>query len=62
MSAVYVWIETFKGQPNPTAWEALGAGRTLADGLKVSLTALVFGENASAVAQQAISAKELLYP
>lgn len=53
MSAVYVWIETFKGQPIPTAWEALGAGRTLADGLKVPLTALVFGENAGAVAQKA---------
>lgn len=52
MSAVYVWIETFKGQAIPAAWEALGAGRTLADGLGVPLTALVFGENANAVAQE----------
>jgi electron transfer flavoprotein alpha subunit len=53
VSAVYVWIETFKGQPIPTAWEALGAGRTLADGLNVPLTALMFGENANTVAQEA---------
>ena len=53
MSAVYVWIETFDGSANPTSWEALGAGRTLADGFSVPLTALVFGENASAVANDA---------
>jgi electron transfer flavoprotein alpha subunit len=53
MSAVYVWIETFKGAANSTSWEALGAGRMVADGLKVPLTALVFGENASAVAKEA---------
>jgi len=49
MSAVYVWIETFKGQPNPSGWEALGAGRLIADALKAELTALVFGENASSI-------------
>ena len=53
MSAVYVWIETFKGQPNPASWEALGAGRTLADALNVPLTALVFGENTGDIAQAA---------
>lgn len=53
MSAVYVWIETFEGKANPTSWEALGAGKTLADGLGVPLTALVFGENASGVAKEA---------
>lgn len=53
MSAVFVWVETFKGQPNAMSWEALGAGRTLADAYDVPLTALVFGENAEAVAQQA---------
>ncbi|MBI5666716.1 MAG: electron transfer flavoprotein subunit alpha/FixB family protein [Chloroflexi bacterium] len=50
---VFVWIETFKGQANPTSWEALGAGRMVADRLGVPLTALVFGENASAVAAEA---------
>ncbi|MBZ0302741.1 MAG: electron transfer flavoprotein subunit alpha/FixB family protein [Anaerolineae bacterium] len=53
MSAVYVWIETDHGQPNPTAWEALGAGRTLANELGVPLTALVFGESAGMVAAAA---------
>jgi electron transfer flavoprotein alpha subunit len=53
MSAVYAWIETFKGKAIPTSWEALGAGRILADGFQVPLTALVFGENASAIAAEA---------
>lgn len=53
MSAVYVWIETFKGKAIPASWEALGAGRGLADKLGVPLTALVLGENANAVAAEA---------
>ncbi len=53
MSAVYVWIETFEGQPNSASWEALGAGRGLAEALNVPLTALVFGENAHAIATSA---------
>jgi electron transfer flavoprotein alpha subunit len=53
MSAVFVWIETFDGKPAATSWEALGVGRTLASGYSVPLTALVFGENASAVANEA---------
>ncbi|MBL8164333.1 MAG: electron transfer flavoprotein subunit alpha/FixB family protein [Anaerolineae bacterium] len=50
MSAVFVWIETFNGAAVSSSWEALGAGRVLADKLGVPLTALVFGENAAAVA------------
>jgi len=53
MSAVYVWIETFKGKVLNSSWEALGAGKTVATALNVPLTALVFGENASAVASEA---------
>lgn len=53
MSAVYVWIETFKGAAVPTSWEALGAGKMLARGLNVPLTALVFGENANNLAVEA---------
>lgn len=53
MSAVYVWIETFKGQAISSSWEALGAGRAVADKFGVPLTALVFGENAAAVAAEA---------
>lgn len=51
--SVFVWIETFKGAANPTSWEALGAGRMVADKLGVPLVALVFGENANAVAAEA---------
>lgn len=53
MSAIFVWIETFDGQPSATSWEALGAGRTLADALSVPLVALVFGENAANIAESA---------
>ncbi len=49
MSAVFVFIETFEGHAKNTSWEALGAGKLLASGLGVPLTALVFGENAAAI-------------
>ena len=47
--SVFVWIETFAGQANASSWEALGAGRRLADDLGIGLTALVFGENATEI-------------
>lgn len=47
--SVFVWIETFKGAASPAAWEALGAGKRLGG----TVTALVFGENAAAIAAQA---------
>jgi electron transfer flavoprotein alpha subunit len=53
VSAVYVWIETFKGQALNSSWEALGAGRLVAGKLGVPLTALIFGDNASAIAAEA---------
>lgn len=53
MSAVYVWIETYNGTGASASWEALGAGKTLADSLGVPLTALIFGQNAAAVANEA---------
>ncbi len=53
MSVVYAWIETFNGEANSASWEALGAGRTLADGFGVPLAALVFGENAAAIGNEA---------
>ncbi len=53
MSAVYVWIEQFKGKAAPVAWEALGKGREVADTLGVPLTALVFGEGVDALAAEA---------
>jgi electron transfer flavoprotein alpha subunit len=53
MSAVYVWVETIAGKANAVSWEALGAGRKLADGLGVPLVAVVFGENAGEIAHEA---------
>lgn len=53
MSAIFVWIETFAGKAVPTSWEALSAGKSLADAAGVPVTAIVFGENAAAVAQEA---------
>lgn len=51
--SVFVWIETFNGEASNTSWEALGAGKTLADAWGGDVTALVFGENAAAVAAEA---------
>lgn len=53
MSSVYVWIEVFNGNVNPTSWEAIGAGKILADGFGVPVTALVFGKGVDVVAQSA---------
>jgi electron transfer flavoprotein alpha subunit len=53
VSAVFVWIETFGGQPNLTSWEAVAAARKLADHYGVPVTALVMGENAAAVGREA---------
>lgn len=51
--SVFVWIETSNGKPVPASWEALAAGRLLADTYGVPLTALVFGAAAQDVAAQA---------
>ncbi len=53
MSAVFTWIETFNGAAVSASWEALAAGRALADAFGVPLTALVFGENAEQIAAEA---------
>lgn len=53
MSAIFVFIETFKGQPIAANWEALAAGTMLAGKFGVPVTAVIFGENAAAVAGQA---------
>ncbi len=47
--SVFVWIETFEGKVNSTSWEAIGAAKSLADAMGTDVTALVFGENASAI-------------
>ncbi|MFW5708966.1 MAG: electron transfer flavoprotein subunit alpha/FixB family protein [Chloroflexota bacterium] len=51
--SVFVWIETFDGKAIPTSWEALGAGKTLAEAWGVPVTALIFGEQAQTVAGEA---------
>lgn len=51
--SVFVWIETFDGQANSTSWEAIGAGKSLADAMGSDVTALVFGDNANAIAGEA---------
>lgn len=51
--SVFVWIETFEGSANNTSWEALGAARIVADGFGTDVTALVFGDNAEAIAGEA---------
>ncbi len=53
MSAIFVYLETFDGKVLPTSWEALGAGKQLAESYGVPLKAFVFGTNASAVAAEA---------
>jgi electron transfer flavoprotein alpha subunit len=40
---VWVFIEMERGQVHPVSWELLGAGRELADKLKVELAAVVLG-------------------
>lgn len=40
---VWVFIELERGQVHPVSWELLGAGRILADKLKVELAAVVLG-------------------
>ncbi|HEC22106.1 MAG TPA: electron transfer flavoprotein subunit alpha/FixB family protein [Chloroflexi bacterium] len=54
MSGVWVWVEQHDGQAASVSWEAVGLARTLADGLGEPVTALVFGMNAAALAQEAI--------
>lgn len=60
---VWVYIDQFKGKAHPGSWEALGAGRSLAEQLGGGITALVIGEKALAVAGQAFQygADEVMY-
>lgn len=50
---ILVWIETFKGKAVPVSYECLGEAQQLASG--GSVTAAVFGENATAIAHEAIT-------
>ncbi len=50
---ILVWIETFRGKAVPASYECLGEAKKLANGGQV--TAAVFGENAGAIANEAIT-------
>jgi electron transfer flavoprotein alpha subunit len=50
---VWVFIEQERGQVHPVSWELMGAGRKLADKLKVDLAAVVIGPNAEVTTQTA---------
>src|SRR5688572_10898056 len=51
--SIFVFIETFDGSASTVSWEALGAAKKVADAFATDITALVFGKNAAAIAQQA---------
>jgi electron transfer flavoprotein alpha subunit len=53
MSKVWVYIDQFEGKALGTSWEAVGAGRDLADKLGGSLTALVLGSQVDSIAGEA---------
>jgi electron transfer flavoprotein alpha subunit len=55
MSGVWVWLEHRDGAVKAISQEMLGAGRLVAEALGERLTALVFGEGVSGLAQEAFS-------
>lgn len=53
---VWVFIEQERGQVHPVSWELMGAGRVLADKLKVDLAAVVIGPEGEATQHAAAEA------
>src|SRR3974390_1628479 len=53
---VWVFIEQERGQVHPVSWELMGAGRQLADKLKVELAAVVIGPEGEATRKAAAEA------
>lgn len=51
--SVFVFVETFEGTANNVSWEALGAAKPIADAFGTDITAVVFGKNANAIANEA---------
>ncbi len=51
---VWVYIDHFQGEALTPSWEALGAGRRLAESLGGQVIAFVLGENVQSLAQQAV--------
>lgn len=52
---IWVYIDHFKGKALPSSWEAIGAGKILAEKIGGGVTALVFGQNVDDLAQHAFS-------
>lgn len=50
---IWVYIDHFKGQALPSSWEGIGAGLSLASELGGGVTALVFGQDVTGIAQEA---------
>ncbi|MCS7248043.1 MAG: electron transfer flavoprotein subunit alpha/FixB family protein [Anaerolineales bacterium] len=50
---VWVYVDQFKGQATPSAWEAVTAAKSLAEKLGGGITALVVGNGVEGIAQQA---------
>lgn len=55
MSGIWVWVEQKEGRAANVSLEAVGLARQFADALGEQVTALVFGNNAEAAAQEAIA-------
>ena len=51
--SVFVWIETTGGAAESSSWEAMGAAECIADALATDTTAIIFGENSTAIAADA---------
>jgi electron transfer flavoprotein alpha subunit len=51
---IWVFIDQFKGKPLPASWEAITAGRGLAEQFGGGVTALVLGHRVENIAQEAI--------
>ncbi|HZR73750.1 electron transfer flavoprotein subunit alpha/FixB family protein [Bradyrhizobium sp.] len=51
---VWVFVEQERGQVHPVSWELMGAGRKLADKLKVDLAAVVIGPEGEATRNAAV--------
>lgn len=49
---VWVYVDQFKGDANQASWEAIGAGKMLAEQLGGGVTALVFGSQVEGIAQE----------
>ncbi|HTO59785.1 MAG TPA: electron transfer flavoprotein subunit alpha/FixB family protein [Bradyrhizobium sp.] len=53
---VWVFVEQERGQVHPVSWELMGAGRKLADKLKVDLAAVIIGPEGEATRNAAFEA------